>query len=146
LAIARPLYGRYARTPGWEDDLRFYAIVGAATIVASIIEIGFLYWDGLRSVHRLSEVAGLDLFPNEDEEDAVAAAMARAALELPNPVASLFGVNPRRESSRLRLVVASIAYKAKVSITNFVMKAIVRRALGRAMVRSWLPFVAVPLT
>jgi hypothetical protein len=127
--------------------VRFYAVLGAATVIASVIEIAFLYWDGLRSVHQLAHAAGLDLFPETENDDAaVAAAMARAALELPNPIQNLFGVNPRREASRLRLIVASLVYKAKISVTNFLVKMLVRRTVGRAFVRSWLPFVAVPLT
>ncbi|MBX3227538.1 MAG: hypothetical protein KIT84_14375 [Labilithrix sp.] len=147
LEIARPLLGARPRYATFGEQARFYAVVGAATVIASAIEIGFLYWDGLRSVHRLAHEAGLDLFPEtEDDDRAIATAMARAALELPNPNASVFGVNPRREASRLRLLVASLVYKAKISVTNFMMKMLVRRMLGRAAVRSWLPFVAVPFT
>jgi hypothetical protein len=147
LAITRPLLGPRPRNASLGDQARFYAVLGAATVIASAVEIGFLYWDGLRSVHRLSHEAGLDLFPETDDDDAaVAAAMARAALELPNPIHHLFGVNPQREASRLRLFIASIVYKAKISVTNFMMKMLVRRAIGRAAVRSWLPFVAVPFT
>lgn len=147
LEIARPLLGARPRYATFDDQVRFYAVLGAATVIASVIEIAFLYWDGLRSVHQLAHAAGLDLFPETENDDAaVAAAMARAALELPNPIQNLFGVNPRREASRLRLIVASLVYKAKISVTNFLVKMLVRRTVGRAFVRSWLPFVAVPLT
>lgn len=147
LEIARPLLGARPRYATFHDQARFYAVLGLATVIASAIEIGYLYWDGLRSVHRLAHEAGLDLFPEtEDDDAAVAHAMARAALELPNSNESLFGVNPRREASRLRLVLASLVYKAKISVTNFLMKMLVRRMIGRAAVRSWLPFVAVPFT
>lgn len=147
VVITRPILGNHPRDATLGEQVRFYAILGGATVVASIIEILFLYWDGLRSVHRLAFEAGLDLFPEaEDEKSAVAVAMARAALELPNPIDELFGVNPRREASRLRLVFASLIYKAKVSVTNFLVKMLVRRSIGRAVVRSWLPFVAVPFT
>lgn len=145
VGIALPLLG-HEHLAELADHVRFYVIVGAATIVTSVIEIAYLYWDGLRAVHRLSYEAGLDLFPEQDDDKALAGAMARAALELPNPTATLFGVDPRREASRVRLLVASIVYKLKVSVTSFVLKALVRRALGRAFVRGWLPFVAVPIT
>jgi hypothetical protein len=146
IGIALPFLGPRPRHATLADQARFYAIVGSATIVTSVIEIVYLYWDGLRAVHRLSHEAGLDLFPNQDDDKALAGAMARAALELPNPTSSLFGVDPRREASKLRLLVASLVYKLKVSVTNFLAKALVRRMLGRAFVRGWLPFVAVPIT
>ncbi len=130
---------------------RFWLLVGGATLLASIIEILFIYFDTLNSVHELARVAGLELFgPNRAASDqALAEALARAALELPNPVQAR-GINAHRESSRWRMVFASFAYKAKIGVTNFVLKLVVRRILGRVMVRSalstLLPFVSVPVT
>lgn len=145
--LAHPLLGPEPDHATVEQQVHFWAIVGSVTVVASVIEIAYLYWDGLRAVHRLAAEAGLDLFPETDDDDrALAGAMARAALELPNPTAQLFGVNPWREASRVRLFVASIVYKLKVSVSNFAIKALIRRMLGRAFVRTWLPFVAVPIT
>ena len=128
------------------SGLLFWGVVGGATAIASIVEILYLYWDGLRAVHGLATAAGLDLFPGGDAGQAIASAMARAALELPNPPGQLHGIDPRREASKTRLIFISLIYKLKVSVTNFVVKALVRRILGRAVVRTWLPFVAVPVT
>lgn len=145
--LAHPLLGPDDHHATFGQQLHFWAIVGGATVLASIIEILYLYWDGLRATHELSRAAGLDLFPNEKDDDAaLAGAMARAALELPSPTGRFLGVDPFRESSRFRLVTASIVYKLKISVTNFAVKALVRRMLGRAFVKAWLPFVAVPIT
>lgn len=139
--------------PVWSlASLHFWLIVGGATAAASVIEILFIYWDTLRAVHRLAHVAGLDVFGphGQGEHRAIAAALARAALELPNPVDGDVRVNPLRESSRAMLLAASLAYKAKIGVTNFLFKMVVRRMLGRVLVRSALntlvPFVAVPVT
>lgn len=128
--------------------LRYWGIVIGVTVVAAILEIVFLYWDSLRTVHRMARAAGFDPFGHNasEEQTAVATALARAALELPNPTDSAFGVNPHREASKLKLLFASLLYKVKVSITNFAVKLLVRRIAGRALVRTWLPFVAVPGT
>lgn len=132
------------------ESLTFWAIVGGATVVATVFEIAFIYWDTLRSVHELSRTAGLRLFGGEKNDAAVAEALARAALELPDPVDLAEGVDPLRRASRWRLLFASLVYKAKIGVTNFLFKALVRRLLGRAMARSALnalvPFVAVPVT
>jgi hypothetical protein len=144
--FAHPVLGPDPDHATWEQTVHFWAIVGSATIAAAIVEITYLYLNGLRAVHDLSREAGLDLFPNADDDKALAGAMARAALELPTPPERLFGVNPWREASRTRLVVSSLAYKLKVSLSNFLVKALVRRMLGRSLVRMWLPFVAVPIT
>lgn len=131
------------------QNARYWGLVGGVTLIAAVAEILFLYWDSLRSVHALAHAAGLNLFPRggaEGEPEQVAAALARAALELPNPVERTFGVDPHREASKIRLFIASILYKLKVSVSNFLVKTLVRRVLGRALVRTWLPFVAVPIT
>jgi hypothetical protein len=133
-------------------SLTFWAIVGIATAVAAVAEILFLYWDILRSTHELASVAGLELFgPNRKASDAALVdALARAALELPNPMRHPVGVDPRKESSKLGLLAASLAYKAKVGVTNFLVKMLLRRVLARVLVRgtlqTLLPFVGVPVT
>ena len=131
--------------------LPYWGVVGGVTLVASIAEILFVYWDTLRSVHELAHVSGVDAFGTERPGDeALAVALARAALELPNPVTHATGVNPHREANRWRLLAISLAYKAKIGVTSFVLKMLVRRILGRVAVRSvvgaLVPFVAVPVT
>ena len=130
---------------------RFWLLVGGVTLLASIVEILFIYFDTLNSVHELARVAGLELFGKNraDTDRELAEALTRAALELPNPVQAR-GINAHRESSKWRMVAASLAYKAKIGVTNFVLKMVLRRILGRVMVRSalatLLPFVSVPVT
>jgi hypothetical protein len=54
-------------------------------------------------------------------------------------------VDPRREVSKLRLFLSTVIYKAKVTVTNFLIKAIVRKIVGRAGARAAMEFVAVPV-
>lgn len=75
-----------------------------------------------------------------------ATALARAALELPNRPDPRIPVNPYREASKAMLVAAAILYKLKIGLTNFLLKALIRRLGGRTLLRSWAPFVAVPVT
>ena len=70
----------------------------------------------------------------------------RAALELPSPPDSVLGVDPYRRASRLALLAASVLYKLKIGLTNFVLRAVLRRLLGRSALRAYLPLVAVPVT
>jgi len=152
LAAAAEVYAEKTFGPNhaqFDVALRYWGVVIGVTVVAAILEIVFLYWDSLRTVHRMARAAGYDPFGQNASEDqnAVAAALARAALELPNPTESVFGVDPHREASKLKLLFASLLYKVKVSITNFAVKLLVRRVAGRALVRTWfLPFLAVPGT
>ncbi|MBL8954865.1 MAG: hypothetical protein JNK82_29070, partial [Myxococcaceae bacterium] len=134
-----------------QNAIEFWAIVITFTVIAAVAEIAYLYWDTLRSVHELSRQAGLELFHGKrDDDQMVATVLARAALELPNPLENRWGINPRRESSRWKLLAASLLYKAKVGITNFLFKALIRRMMARVLLRqtlaNLLPFLAVPVT
>lgn len=123
-----------------------WGVVLGVTAVATTFEIGFLYWDAMRSVHDMARAAGVDLFGGSVRERAVLTPLVRAALELPNPNQPLLGVRPYQEISRWRIVVATVVYKLKISVTNFLAKMLVRRLMGRAAARTWLPLVAVPVT
>ncbi|HEY6077608.1 MAG TPA: hypothetical protein VIW29_02330, partial [Polyangiaceae bacterium] len=121
----------------------YWGVFGVAAIVFAVLEIAYLYWDSLRAVRRLAAVAGLELRADANAE--VALALARAALELPNPPEATLGVNPHREASKAQLLVASLIYKLKISVSNFLFKAILQRALGRFATRHLLAFAAVPI-
>ncbi len=142
-----PLLGIPSQPVTSIESLQFWGVILGVTGVATAFEIYFLYWDALRSVHRMSQAAGVDLL-NHDSLDSqkMAGGLVRAALELPNSGEDIFGIDPKRGLSRTWVVLAAVAYKAKISVTNFLTKMIIRRLMGRAAVRSWLAFVAVPIT
>jgi hypothetical protein len=129
----------------WEVWLPYFGLVTGISVLVTFIEIGFLYWDALRTVHRISAVAGLELFPTRSEGASVALALVRAALELPNPPDDLEGVNPRREISKFRFLIGTLIYKLKATATNFILKALIRRIVGRSAFRTLIEFVAVPV-
>jgi hypothetical protein len=140
---ATQLFGPFSDDASWEQRAKYWGVFGALAIVFAVLEILYLGWDGLRSVKRLSAVAGLEL--NADDNQEVALALARAALELPNPPQAVMGVNPHREASKLQLVVASVVYKLKIAVSNFAFKQAVLRALPTMASRLTLAFTAVPI-
>lgn len=138
--------GRFAGED-WESRGYFWGIVGVVTAVAAVGEIAFLYWDALRSTHKLAQIVGVEVWLGRGEyREVFARSLARAALELPNQQKPVHGVNPLREASKWRLVLASLAYKLKVAATSFIIKLLIRRVLSRAAMRTVLPYVAVPVT
>jgi hypothetical protein len=138
----------YADQAWAADPVRYWGAMIIATVVTAVLEIAYVYWETLRSVHELARVAGLELFgkDRESSDEALVDSLARAALELPNPVDIGVRVNPHREVKKWQLVLVSLAYKAKVGVTNFAVKLLVRRVLSRAALRGLLPFVALPVT
>ncbi len=137
-------------TTFWED-VRDFLIVNGVTIVATMIEVAFLYKFALQTVHLIAREAGIRLIPRGDDPDAdekkaVALALARAALELPNPPKNPFGIDPYRDISKWQLVFTTIFYKLKISLTNFILRIIIRRIGGRAIVKAYLTFTDVLIT
>lgn len=128
-----------------DDSIRYYTIVGIVTLIASAIELVYLYWDILRKVHQLTLAAHIEIFPEGKPLKPIANAIARAALELPNPKKSDIEINPRKETSKLKIMIVSLIYRAKVSITSFLFRALIKRMVGRAVGRAYLEYVAVPV-
>ena len=140
---AAHLFGPLPFHPSLVERARYWGVFGTGAVVFAVLEILYLGWDGLRSVTRLSAVAGLELSKDDNKE--VALALARAALELPNPPEAVLGVNPHREASKLQLVVASAVYKLKIFVTNFLFKQLMLHALPTLATRLVLAFTAVPI-
>ncbi|MEM9191075.1 MAG: hypothetical protein AAGF12_17975 [Myxococcota bacterium] len=144
--LAQPTLGADPDAATWGQQAVFWSIVGGATAVATAFEVAFLYWDALRSVHTMARAAGIDLFPAEEETTAVARSLTRAALEMPSPTRGPHQINAHAEISKWQVLVATLLYKLKIGITSFLLKALLRRLLGRAALRVWLVFVSVPVT
>ena len=119
-------------------------VLGVGALAAAV-EIGFLYWDTLRSVRQMARAAGMKLVDGQ-EQDFVVLALARAALELPSPRRNQLRVDPLRETSRTAVLLATLVYKSKIALSSFLLKALLSRALGRLAARAALELVAVPVT
>lgn len=140
----------HVTTTFWED-VRDFLVVNGVTIGATAIEVAIIYRYALRTVHLIAREAGIRLVPRgeqptTDEQRAVALALARAALELPSPPQNPFGINPYREISKWRLVLATVFYKLKISLTNFILRILIRRVGGRTIVKAYLTFTDVLVT
>ena len=69
----------------WDEQVWYYGWLYGLSFVVTAIEIGYLYYDSLRSVHQLASVAGLDLFPDEDEEQGSGDGLGPGSTRTPQP-------------------------------------------------------------
>lgn len=120
----------------WPYWLGLYAVIG----VVSAIEILFLYWNALAGIARVATAAGL---PGEAQP--IVAGLARAALEFPNPEQRVHGIDPYARVPGWRRTLANLAYRAKVGLSSFVLRMLLRRIVGRALIRGVIPLLALPL-
>jgi hypothetical protein len=122
----------------------FWSAVLIGLAVASCFEILAIYKDSLQTGMRFVRVVGLQLLPLDEHRLFIACSIARAALELGNPEDALENIlDPLREVSKLRMLLCAIIYKAKIGVTNFLLKVAMKRILSRSAARSVLPFLAV---
>ena len=118
------------------------------TLVCTLIEFIALFWLSLFAVHRISDITGHR--PEEDDpylpgDDAVSNLLARAALELPDPIVRYLGVDPMKHISQSRLFIVGLLYKAKVILTTVAAKFILQRFGGKMVSRVGLAWVSVPV-
>ena len=110
---------------------------------ATILEISYLYWSHLNAMLALTQATGATL---GSDEGSLADAMARAALELPDPTRIIEGINPRRDSSKAGLLAAVLLYKLKRGLTSFLFKFMIRQTATREVLRIIAPFIALPIS
>ncbi len=123
-----------------------WAVVGGVVLVVTAVELLYLFYFTLQSVEELAFIAGVELQEAESgEELRLVQSLARAALEVPNPHDPTLGVDPRREASRAWLLIATLIYKAKVGLTNLLLKTILQRVLGRVGLRYAAAYAAIPV-
>ena len=113
-------------------------------ILATIAEVCYLYVLGVRTIHELSErTEKTRLATIQDQSWEFD--LTRLALEMPFSHDPVFGINPMREASPLKTLIIGLAYKAKISISTFIAKALVKRVLGRGAARGLIELVTVPI-
>ncbi len=126
------------------EQWQYWAFYLVLVVIVSGLEILFLYWNAIRGAGNISSLAGLQL-SREGTGDAVARALVRAALELPNLRERVYWVDPYARTSRWKLTLLAVGYKLKVGATSFLLRILLRRIVGRAAVRFFIPLVAIPV-
>lgn len=134
------------------DSLDFYAYIflqiGVA-LLSLIIELTLLFWLGLKTVHSIACLSHSQ--PSESDpllpgNDTVANLLARAALELPDPVIRYLGIDPLKYVSKPKLLIIGLLYKAKVILTSVAVKFLLTRMGGKLGLRSSFSWIAIPIT
>jgi hypothetical protein len=141
------LWGRFigALEPSlWREQWHYWGLFLGIIVVVSGVEILFLYWNAVRATSRASSIAGLRV-AKEDFGNIVPTGLARAALELPNPQETIHGIDPYARTPRWKLTLMAVLYRLKVGATSFVFRVFLRRLLGRAALRFFIPLAAIPV-
>ena len=125
-----------------ENWLYFTVLFGGGAFF-TILEIAFLYKETLFHSAQM-----LSLMPSQKKPnmtDHINQSVIKAALEIPNLRKPIFGIDPLHETSRIMLFIHTILYKAKITISNVIIKMLIRRLFGRVITKAYVEFVGIPL-
>jgi len=130
-----------------ERFLTFWAVNGAALGICTAIEIAGLYYYGIINAVRVANKLDMRLLPLNRVRATVAQSLIRAALELGQANEVMFGVDPLRDQSSKSQVInglIAVIYMAKIALTGFMMKVLIKRFMARGGAKYALPWMAVP--
>lgn len=133
--------------PSQTRFLMFWVINGGALGICTAIEIAGLYYFGIKNAMRVANKLDMRLLPLNRVRATVAQSLIRAALELGQANEVMFGVDPLRDmSTKSSIINALIAviYLAKIALTGFVMKVVLKRFMARGGAKYALPWMSVP--
>ena len=134
---------------GTMESTAYYFLYGSVLAVMLFIELAVLYWLGLKTVFSLACLTGHHQ-ASEDSclpvDDAVPNILARAALEVPDPVIHYLGIDPLRHLSKSKLFLVAALYKAKVILSSLVVKFLLIRIAGKGEMRTAFSWVGIPIT
>ena len=116
--------------------VKHYGWVAIVTIISIIIEIYILFLIALKAVYEVSKIINLHAKEESFIQDGVFSVkhiLARTALELPDPELKILGVDPFKQISKKNLLVLSLLYKAKIFVSNVMLKYFLLFAIGKTI-------------
>ncbi len=127
----------------------YYLLYGSVLVVMLTVEMTVLFWLGLKIVYSLACLTGHNQATQDfclPGDDAVPNILARAALEVPDPIIRYLGIDPLKHLSKSKLFLVTILYKAKVVLSSLGVKFLLVRFFGKGDIRLTFSWVAIPIT
>jgi hypothetical protein len=127
----------------------YYILYGSVLAVMLVVELTVLFWLGLKTVYSLACLIGHYQGSTDSAlpvDDAVPNILARAALEVPDPVIHYLGIDPLKHLSKSKLILVAFLYKAKVLLSSLVVRYVMVRTFGKGGARTAFSWVGIPIT
>lgn len=131
------------------DTVPYYFLYGSVLITMLIAEMSVLFWLGLKTVYSLACLTGHNQSAKGSclpGDDAVPNILARAALEVPDPIIHYLGIDPLKHLSKSKLFFVAFLYKAKVFLSGMLVKFVLIRLFGKGEIRQAFNWIAIPIT
>lgn len=127
----------------------YYILYGSVLAVMLVVELTVLFWLGLKTVYSLACLIGHYQGSTDSAlpvDDAVPNILARAALEVPDPVIHYLGIDPLKHLSKSKLILVAVLYKAKVLLSSLVVRYVLVRTFGKGGARTAFSWIGIPIT
>ena len=126
-----------------------YGILALNTLLATGVEFYFLFIIALHTVNAIADLTNTKITNDQFTEDGpfnIINILARAAMEIPDPPIKVLDIDPFKEISKSKLVVAGFIYKMKIFLSNILMRIILQRLAGKSFIRYSVRWVSLPIT
>ena len=123
-----------------EVEYEFYAY----SLVLVILEIWYLTYVNIKAVAKIAQACG---FPENDDHNYEnnVSALISVGLERKQKNLQSIGINPYEGLSSWKLLLYQLFVRLKAALTNYVIKLLLRRILGRYAIRALVDFVGIPV-
>jgi hypothetical protein len=128
--------------------LTHYGWVAAVTLISIAIEFYVLFIIALKAVYEVSDLINMHATKSDLLDDgafSVKHILARTALELPDPKLKILGIDPFERVSKKNLFILGLLYKAKILVTNFVLKYGLKYTAGNTLLGIPVLYEALPV-
>ena len=113
-----------------------YGWVAGVTLISVTIEFYLLFIIALKAVYEVSDVINMHAMPKDFLRSGVFSVkniLARTALELPDPELKILGIDPFKRISKKNLFILGLLYKAKIFVSNLVLKYALKFSVGETV-------------
>ncbi len=114
------------------------------SLILVLIEIWYLNFLNIKTVAKIARACGFPDEINEDYENNLSALIA-VGLEKKHKQLQSIGINPYLGLSQWKLFAYQIAIRFKALLTNILFKLLIRRLLGRYVLRAVIDLVGIPV-
>jgi len=125
-----------------------YGWLVVVLVAVTLVEFYLLFYISLRCVHKVGELIHMEEYVHDTLQDGlfgVRNLLARAALEIPDPELRLLGIDPFKIISRKNLIVLGLLYKAKIIVSNLLLKFGLKMTIGNKLFGIHIAWVALPV-
>ncbi len=130
------------------DFVTYWAWFLGVTLISIAIEFYVLFIIALKAVHEVSDLINMHATASELSDSnifSVQHILARTALELPDPELQILGIDPFKRVSKKNLFILGLLYKAKIVVTNFVLKYGLKFTAGNTLFGINILYEALPV-